>query len=221
MRAALLGMGLGLAACSDYRIRTPDPVPPADPPGSETDVFGDPPDWATCSEAYLGQYYNLAYDDPEVVADGDDTGGEAPALPFVSIGDSALWDADRAAFQRYDPTLAFGENWWPVDEGLADDPRYFAVRWTAWLRATDSNGAQIALGASTDGFVLLDDTVVASVQASPTYAPETMSLSIRSGVYPLDVRMAHRAGREAAFRFRVVSGNVAICYPDFTGDDEG
>lgn len=219
MRAALLG--LALVACSDYRIRKPDPVPPADPPGSETDVFGEPPDWATCTEAYLGQYYNLAYDDPEAVADVGDTGGEAPLLEPISLADAALWDAERAAFQRYDPTLAFGENWWPVDEGLAEDPSFFAVRWTAWLRATDSNGAEIALGASTDGWVLLDETVVASVEASPIYAPQTVALSIRSGVYPLDVRMAHRGGGDSGFRFRVVSGNVAICYPDFTGDDEG
>lgn len=209
-------------ACTDYHIRTPDPVAPADPPGSETDVFGEPPDWATCSEAYLGQYFNLASDDPEVAVPHPDSGDTGDAvLEPVDLDGSALWDSGRLAFQKYDPTLAFGENWWPVDEGLAEDPSYFSVRWTAWLRALDSNGAEIALGASSDGWVLLDETVVASVEASPEYVPQTVPISIRSGVYPLDVRMAHRGGHGAAFRFRVVSGNVAVCYPDFSGDDEG
>lgn len=208
-----------LAACTEYRVHPPAPVPPADPPGTELDAFGDPPDWTTCSEAYLGQYYNLDAENPEVIAETTDTG--EPELGPIDVDQTGLWDDQDLAYQRYDTSLVFGENWWPVDQDLAEDPSYFSVRWTAWLRARDSDGMQIALGATTDGLVLLDDQVIASVEGSLDYAPQTLDISLRSGVYPLDVRMAHRAGGNAGFRFRVVSGDVNICYPDFSGDDDG
>lgn len=210
-----------LVACTEYRVHPPAPTPPADPPGTVLDAFGDPPDWATCSEAYLGQYYNLGADNAEVVSTGDAAADTAElALDPVDVEQADLWDDQDLAFQHYDTTLVFGENWWPVDQDLAEDPAYFSVRWTAWLRARDSGGMRIALGATTDGWVLLDDKVVASVEASLDYLPETLDISLRSGVYPLDIRMAHRAGGNAGFRFRVVSGDVNICYPDFSGDDD-
>jgi len=208
-----------LASCTEYRVHPPAPIPPADPPGTELDAFGDPPDWTTCSEAYLGQYYNLDADHPEVLAEATDTG--EPELDPIDLDQTGLWEDQDLAYQRYDTSLVFGENWWPVDQDLAEDPSYFSVRWTAWLRARDSDGMQIALGATTDGLVLLDDQVIASVEGSLDYAPQTLDISLRSGVYPLDVRMAHRAGGNAGFRFRVVSGDVNICYPDFSGDDDG
>ena len=210
-----------LVACTEYRVHPPAPVPPADPPGDTLDAFGDPPDWTTCSEAYLGQYYNLDADNAAVVAAEEaaaDTGG--PGLAALDPTQDDLWQDADLAFQHYDTSLVFGENWWPVDQDLADDPSYFSVRWTAWLRARDSDGMQIALGATTDGWVLLDDQVVASVDASLAYAPQTLDIALRSGVYPLDIRMAQRAGGNAGFRFRVISGDVNICYPDFSGGDD-
>lgn len=212
-------LALLLVACTEYRVQPPVPVPPAEPPGREDDAFGSPPDWATCSEAYLGQYYNLEWSSPEMAELREDTGdGETLVLDDVDPAQSALWDAEGLSFQRYDVSLAWGENWWPVDDGLAEDPDFFAVRWTAWMRALDGNGAVLALGATTDGWVMLDDEVVARVDSARSYAPENVSISMKAGVYPLDIRMAHRGGGEAAFRFRVVSGNVAVCYPDFSGD---
>lgn len=214
MRVLLL-----LAACgSENRLHTPDPQPVADPPGREEDVFGSPPDWASCTEAYLGQYYNLETNHPLVAAE-EDTGG-ALNLELVDPAQAALWEAEALAFQRYDVSLAFGENWWPVDEEIAADPAYFAARWTAWLRAWESGDVEVALGASTDGWVMLDDAVVAEVGSRLDYQPETVTFSLRAGVYPLDVRMAHRGGGNAAFRFRVVSGDVSVCYPEF-GEEEG
>ncbi len=216
MSARLLILPL-LLACTEYRVQPPEPVPPAEPPGREDDAFGSPPDWSTCSEAFLGQYYNLEWNTPGMAEEVVDTGGETVLVLDDPDPQSApWWDPDGLSFQRYDVSLAWGEQWWPVDEDLTEDPDFFAVRWTAWLRALDGNGAVIALGATTDGWVMLDDEIVASVEGARTYAPENVSLGIRAGVYPLDVRMVHRGGGDAAFRFRVVSGNVAICYPEFS-----
>ncbi len=209
-----------LLACSEYRVQPPEPVPPAEPPGREEDAFGSPPDWSTCSEAYLGQYYNLEWTDEGMAEEVEDTGGQTRLeLSDLDPLTAPLWEAGDLAFQRYDTSLVFGENWWPVDEDLAEDPGYFSVRWTAWLRALSSGDVVLALGATTDGWVLLDDQVIASVEATETFAPENQTVSIRSGVYPLDIRMAHRGGGEAGFRFRVVSGSVAICYPEFGAEE--
>lgn len=209
-------IALLLLACSEYRVQPPEPVPPAEPPGSEQDAFGDPPDWASCSEAFFGQYYNLEWNSEGVSTPGVDTADpEALVFPEIDPSSAGYWEAERLAFQRYDPSLAFGENWWPVDEGWAEDPAFFAARWTAWLRALEGGDVVVALGASTDAWVLLDDTVVASVEGAREYRPENTTLTLRAGVYPLDLRMAHRGGPEAGFRFRVVSGEVLVCYPDF------
>jgi len=40
-------------------------------------------------------------------------------------------------------------------------------------------------------------------------------------VYKLDIRFAQRVARESAFRFRAVSEDIAICYPDFSSGDSG
>ena len=45
------------------------------------------------------------------------------------------------------------------------------------------------------------------------------TVPVRSGVYPLDIRFAQRVPRESAFRFRVVSGEMVVCYPDFSVED--
>ena len=42
-------------------------------------------------------------------------------------------------------------------------------------------------------------------------------MGIDSGQFPLQVRYAHRSG-ESGFRFRVLSGDVQICYPDFSDE---
>ena len=199
------------AGCSEYRVHQPAPIEPADPPGSDADDLGSPPDWATCTAGYLGQYYNLEESHPDVSDD----------LDAVDPDQADWWDPDRLSFQRFDASLDMGSNWWPVDEGLAGDPDFFAARWTAWMRVERSGDVALSFGATTDGWVFINDEIVASVEAKERYNPEPVTVSLSSGQVPLVLLFAHRGGDTAAFRFRVAAGDVTICYPDFSEDSSG
>jgi len=182
----------------------PPPEPPPDP-------FGTPPDdFFDCDTGYLGQYFNLPVDHPDVEAllDADeDDGIEPDSLDW--------WDSDKLVFQRFDPSLDFGNHWWPVDEGLAGDPEYFAVRWTAWIRAVSNTTVELGFGAQDDGWVLIDGERVLELSDSDDFEPAQYSVAIEGGQHQLDVRFAHRRGVDNGFLFRLLAGEAVICEPDF------
>ena len=189
-----------LLACSEYWVREAANVPVADPPGTD-DELGDPPEWADCFEGLTGYYANLANDHPDVQTD-------------VVVSDPTLLDWwDEVVFDRFDPSLVFGSTWYPVDQGLADDPDFFAVRWVGWLRVwSEDEPLQVMLGAGTDAFVSIDGELVASA-TNVDYEPETFDLELGKGQYPLLVWYAHRDG-PGGFQMRFSSGDVTYCAPD-------
>lgn len=199
-------------ACSEYQVRQEDPPDVATPPPDVLDAQGEQPDWQNCQSGWFGQYFNLKSDHPDV-------GVAAPA----PIGDNGWWSADDLAFQRYDASLDLGPNWWPVDDGLADDPRYFAVHWTAWLRAFNGTTLSIVFGAQDDARLVIkdgSDEVPVSVFEPTSFDVQTYDIPLRGGVYPLDLRYAQRVGAENGFRFRVAGGDVKLCYPEFPDADD-
>ncbi len=202
-----LTLALLLAACSEYRVDDGPRVPPADPPPSLPGLHGSPPDWNTCGAGYAGRYHNLGPADPMVGVDAE----PAPEHP----DDVDWWAQDTLTFTRFDPSLDFGANWWPVDEGIEDDPAYYTVTWAAWVRVHARTSLQILLGAADDAWVLRGDEVVASVRGAEWLEAQVFAVDVSPGQYPLTVRYAHRAADEAGLRFRVVGGDVTVCYPDY------
>ena len=99
MIALLLSTVLG---CNEYVVKQqPDP-PVADPPGSDDPGDeGDAPDWTQCGEGYLGHYYNLTVDHPDIEPEGE-------LLPVEDPDVFDWWDEDRLAFERYDASLDQG-----------------------------------------------------------------------------------------------------------------
>ena len=197
-----------LTGCNEYVVQEqPDP-PVAEPPGaSDPGDGGDAPDWTQCQEGYLGHYYNLTVDHPDVEPDGE-------LLPVEDPDVFDWWDEDSLAFERYDASLDQGLSWWPVDDGLAEDPAYFAARWTAWIRVGASGEKRLVIGATSDVFVLVNDALVASVQASETFEPVDIPVQLTAGQFPLEVRFAHRTGT-SGLRVRFASDDVTVCYPEF------
>lgn len=207
LRSGLL-LTVWLAGCSEYVIDQGDPPATAEPPGVDPDAdFGQPPDWNTCSLGYYGQYYNHRIDDGDMAP--DEPGPQDPTTVD-------WWSLDRLAYREYAGSLDLGDNWWPVDEGVEGDPAYFSARWTAWIRAWDGGQLSITLGSATDGWVLIDGDVFAAQPGVHTFAPETFTAQLAAGQYPLDIRSAQRGGEASGFRFRVLEGDVSICYPDFS-----
>ncbi len=200
-----LALPILLLGCQEYSLHEPDKVKPAKPPALVDDGFGDPPNWQDCLTGYLGTYTNLPAGHVDVEPPLDEDAATDP-IPLD------WWD--EPSFQRFDPGLDFGGNWWPIDEGLEGDPAYYSVRWIAWIRAWDRTDLQITLGSGGDSWVLLDDEVIASLPGVHEFDPLTLDIPLESGQYPLEIRYAHRGG-DAGFRFRVLSGDVSICYPEF------
>lgn len=199
--AATIGI---LVGCQEYRVRN-EGQPVADPPGEEGDLLGDPPDWNSCPQGLQGYYYNLTGVHPYVIEGRD-------GAPIADL----FADADRA-FDRYDPSLEWGENWWPVDDGLEGDPEAFSVRWVGWIRGWDDSTLTMVLGATDDAQVLIDGEVVAEVNGSATLIPNYYTHYLDGGVYPFEVRYAHRTGT-SGMRFRLTQGDASICVPSYSED---
>lgn len=206
--ALILALGLG---CSEYHVREADPVPVAEPPGRDLDEQGQPPDWASCSTGLWGRYSNLSAQHPDVEPDPED-----PAPDDYTTLD--WWDDE--VFARFDPSLELGQSWWPVDEGLAGDPAYFAVRWNAWLRVYDRGTLEILLASAGDAWVVLDNEVIAARSSAGEMSAETLSVEMNAGQFPLEIRYASRSALDSGFRFRVVTGEVDLCMPDYSDETE-
>jgi hypothetical protein len=204
-------MGWALFGCSPEhsigRQRT-DPVPPATPPGDDEDEFGNPPDWNDCFEGHRGMYFNLENTHPDVEPE---LGSHAPQDP-TSLD---WWDRSRLAVDQFDASIDFGTNWWPVDDGLEDDPSYFTARWVAWIRVWSDGPMTYSLGSNSDAWVLIDDEVTTAQPDTFIYDPDEYTVDLEATQAHFDVRYAQRVGDENGFRFRVLSGDVTICYPSY------
>jgi hypothetical protein len=199
-----------LVACSDYGVEGAPPVPPAEPPPDE-DEFGDPPDWNDCLSGWHGQYVNFSVEDTLV----NPPRSEEPEADPYRLD---WWD--DVAFEQFDPSLDFGENWWPVDEGLDADPQFFGVHWRAWIRTTSGVDVTLTLGSKDDSWVALNETVIASDPGIHPFLPTTYSAYIESGQYPIEVFYAHRKGASSGFQFRFLTGDLQLCYADYSEQTE-
>lgn len=213
--AHLLGLLL-LAACSDYSVQKAPPTPPEDPPEAEPHPFGEPPDWERCTQGWMASYSNLAVDHPGVQAelpqpvlvDTGVVGDSGDTAQPQAVEDQGWWD--QVSFSSFEHSLEYGPGWAPVDEGWPEDPRYFAVRFWAWLRVTDRATYPFVLGASSDVWLDIGQTRVIELHDSP-YDPKLHSIELRPGVYPIELRYLHRAGDEQGLRFRFTEGDLQIC----------
>lgn len=209
---AALAMLVLASACSDFGIRDAPNIPPAQPPGKDEDDLGGPPDWQNCFEGFHGEYSNLSVDHPDVRRRSRDDASTDP-------NDLDWWS--EPSFQRFDPTLDMGSNWWPVDEGLEGDPAHFAVRWRAWLRAWSNTTMTVTLGTSDDAWVYIEGQPAIELPGIQPFEPQQYAIDLDGGQYPIEILFAHRdADDDSGFRFRVLSGDVSLCYPDFEDDVE-
>jgi hypothetical protein len=201
---ALVAAGCG----QDLQFVGRDKVPPAEPPGEEEDTKGDPPDWQNCFQGWRGVYTNLSVHDEFVAPRPDD-----PPAPTEPEGFD-YWDKP-IAYEEFDPTLDFGQNWWPVDEELEGDPKYFAVHWDAWIRAWSDTNLSFTLGSQDDAWVYVNEEPIASRPGIQAYVREPYDVWLEAGQYPIEVWFVHRGSESSGFSFRVLSGDVSVCYPDF------
>ncbi|MFT5457568.1 MAG: hypothetical protein ACI9K2_004065 [Myxococcota bacterium] len=205
MRARIMWV-LVVGGCQEFALVTDkrDVEPVATELAGPDFGFGDPPDWDSCRAGWIGDYTNLQPTHPDIVDDAI-----APVDPR-----SLDWWA-RSDFQDFDASLDFGPQWWPIDDGLTGDPEHFAVRWRSWMRVWSATELELVFGAVGDAWMLIDEAPSVQVTGD-VFEPEVVRVSLQPGQVPVDVRYGHRGG-DSGFRWRVVSGDVSFCYPDFGG----
>lgn len=194
-------------ACSGEYGIIPHNVEPAPPPGKDEDPLGSPPDWQDCFEGWRGMYTNLTvYDD---FVDPGPLDDPAPITP-----DGFEYWANPQ-YEKFEPTLDFGQNWWPIDEDLEGDPKFFAVYWHAWLRAWSSTDVEISLASQDDAWIYLNGAPLVENPGIHDYVRQSYTTHVDAGQYPIEVWFAHRGSENSGLSLRVVSGDVSVCYPDF------
>lgn len=200
--------------CSEQTLRTGGPTPIAEPPGETADDIGDPPDWADCTSGYQADYFNLTSAHPDFEPPED-------ARAADTFDGLDWWDSQYGAFTSFEPSLDLGGNWWPVDEGYAEDPAYFSAYITAWVRVWQDSTVQFVAGAADDMWVSINNETVIALPGVKDFESAVYEVDLSSGQYPLEIRFAHRSG-DSAIRFRAVdTEQITICYPDFSAGDTG
>ena len=223
----VLFAALHLVACSEYQVRTPTVETQEEDIVETVGEAGEPPDWSSCGEGWMGRYFNLPADHPDVLAqtreDADLDGGigssgdsaDTGAGPWTLPGspESTDWFDDQfQAFDRFDPHLEPGSGWFPVDEDLAGDPDFFAVRWRAWIRPEDRGTYDLVVGSTGPLWVEVNGELLVSRPGTEALEPEVISLELDAGQKPITVTYAHLGG-ESGLRFRSLSDKVDVCPP--------
>lgn len=185
-----------------------DKVPVAKPPDDDDNDVGDPPDWVNCFSGFVGEYSNIAWTHPDMEPDPE-------ATPPQTWDDLDWWD--DVAFSKFDPNIDMGGNWWPVDEDLQEDPKYFGVRWNAWMRVFSNTTLEYSFGSAGDAWIVYDGEPLDSLPGVKPFVTESHTVQLNAGQAPIEIRYAHRGG-DSGFRFRVTDGDVKICYAEYQKD---
>jgi len=194
-------------SCSEFSIDEKQNFEPVTPPGENYDPQGTVPDWDDCFHGYQGLYFNLESSHEDV---------EPLSEPYPQEDPARLdwWNEEYTAFNRYDPSLDFGNNWWPVDEGFDDDPKYFSVIWYAWIRVQEAGPINFTIGSADDFWLIINNEIVYLNPGIHEMNSYGVSLNLEGGQFPIEIRYAHRSG-DSGIRFRVTDENATICYPEY------
>lgn len=199
-----------LISCSDYALETPaklptieedTSVPPTETASEQVDTG--PVPLEDCEDGYWADYFNLPADHPDVEVDWVAIEDDVPA-------NHDWWDPQYFAFRQTDPGLDFGDQWWPVNEGLPGDPQYFAVHWQATLNVEVDVVVAFELGSDDDGWAFIDGEVVANLAGIHGVEQTQFLLPLYAGRHQLDLYMAERHTYNSGFWFRWLSEDVSI-----------
>lgn len=196
-------------SCTEYVAKKveKEELTPVEPPEDDFDPFGEAPEWEVCQQGYYGRYYNLVYNHEDVEPEDE-------IYPQTDPERLDWWNDEYMSKEKFDFTLDFGTNWWPVDEGFEDDPSYFSGRWTAWLRVFENADLTFEVGASDDLWIYIDNEVKYLQPGINDFDSHLITIPMESGQYPIEIFYAHRSGN-SGLRFFLISEEAAICPPDF------
>jgi fibro-slime domain-containing protein len=146
-------------------------------------------------EEYLGYYYNLPSDHPEV--EGNITGVVTGDSPF----NHDWYDAQYFSFSRLDGSLTFGSNFFPVNEGQPGDPYYFAVHWITNMTVYEAGNYTFTVGSDDDSWVYVNNQMVSDLGGVHAYDLTTKTIYLDQGTYLLNIYFAERHMVQSIFYF--------------------
>jgi fibro-slime domain-containing protein len=161
---------------------------------------------------FHGYYYNLpdSHPDMETTITGVVKGLVAPDLPIRPGPNSSSYinqfdwyDETYFRFDRIDPNLNFGSNFFPVNNSLPGDPYYFAARWTGFVYPASTNNYTYTIRSDDDSWVFVDNAL--AVDNGGIHAAATLNgnLSLTAGLHKLDIFFAERHKTKSEFNFTI------------------
>lgn len=165
------------------------------------------------AEGYLGHYYNLPANHSDM---------EGPITGIVT-GDSPFnhdwYDEQYYSFTRLDPNLTFGNDFFPVNEGMPGDPLYFAVHWETTIEVQVTGNYSFEIGSDDDSWVYVDDQMVCDLGGTHALAISAHTVNLTVGQHELDIYFAERRSVQSGFYFSLLNETIkpAIRLTDFNG----
>ena len=189
--------------------------------GAETEICGngidencDGSDFV-CSRDYCGMYFNHIPDGIEF--EGPINGLVPGDTPF---NHSNWWDIAKLAFERNDSSLAFGNNFLPVDQGFLGDPFHFTVHWRALLNVPADGNYGYTLGSDDDSWLYIGGNLTEDLGG--VHAPTTRNNSVflTQGQHVFNLYFAERHTTQSYLNFAWTTPGIDIvaqCEP-YCGD---
>lgn len=164
---------------------------------------------------YLGHYYNISEDHPDMA---DPTacwgcgGIVEPNLPLrlSAFGETTIkqfdwYDEQYLSFSRIDEDLTFGNGWWPLNEGLLGDPNYYAVHWEATITAPSDGYYSFMMGSDDDSWLFIDGNLTMDLGSIHGLFIANGSVYLTKGDHSLNIYFAERARYDGGFYFKFTS----------------
>ncbi len=162
-----------------------------------------------------GWFYNLPKTHPDV--NGPITGVISGTTPFDYdwYDDQYLSFAENVAVSSLNQT----SNYFPVDDGLAGDPLYFAAHFTGFVHVAATSTHTVQLGSDDDSWFYLNGVETMNLGGVHAFKNATSSVAFPAGTSTIDVYFAERHKSQSALRFSIFGSGIT--YNPCEGGDNG
>jgi len=147
-----------------------------------------------------GTYYNLPNTHPDV-QNGLPYNVQSPN-PF----ERDWYELDNYfAFSRTDAlnSLNVSSGFFPVNEGRAGDPHFFATHWSGTLNAAATSSYPFALSSDDDAWLIIDKEVVINNSGIHALKSATSSVALTPGLHAIDIFFADRQVSQSGFTLSI------------------